>query len=74
MRAGHTINGDTTFIRLVSGQLGHEVLCDFPSLVTSSPNDESARHLYDALVGHLKHHTLLLDLCIHFQLAFHPNV
>jgi len=52
MKAGHTINSDTSlvFFRLVCGQLGHEFLCDSSSLFTSSP-DNSPQALYDALVG-----------------------
>ena len=68
-RGGRTVNDDTTPVRLL-GQLGHEVLCELPSFVTSGPDDESTRHLHDALVWLFKHHALLLDLGIQCMVSF----
>ena len=35
----HTVDGNTTLVRLDSWNLGHQVLRQFPALIPSGPNN-----------------------------------
>ena len=65
MRQALTVDGDTTPVGLFIGELGHQIAGDLAQRVTGSPDDETAGHLCDALVGHLQNDALLLDLLDH---------
>ena len=61
-RGAHTINNDAAAVCLVLRQFRHKILGNLPTLVSGSPDDETARNVLNRLIRHLEDDTFFLDL------------